>query len=56
MGPGHIVLDGDPPSPQRKLEQQPPLSQFTDAGNPKPRPMSIVAKRLDGSGCYLVRR
>ena len=34
LGPGHIVLDGDP----------------------APLPMSIVAKRLDGSRCHLVRR
>ena len=43
--------------PLRKWAQQPtPLSQFTDAGflRPyKPRPMSIVAKRLDRSGCHL---
>jgi len=31
LGPGHIVLDGDPAPPQ-KGAQQPPLSQLTDAG------------------------
>ena len=42
----HIVLDGDsapPPSPKRAQ----PLPNF--------RPMSIVAKRLHGSRCHLVR-
>jgi len=38
LGPGHIVLDRDPaPQPQR------------GDGGPNIRPMSIVAKRLDGS-------
>jgi len=35
LGPGDIVLDGDP-APARKLAQQPP---------PTYRPVSIVAKR-----------
>ena len=35
LGPGHIVLDGDPMGTQRPPQQ--PLSTF--------RPMSIVAKR-----------
>jgi len=35
LGPGHIVLDGDPARPLRKGEQQPPSF----------RTMSIVAKR-----------
>jgi len=35
LGPGHVVLDGDP-APPRKGAQQPPTF----------RPMSIVAKRL----------
>jgi len=36
LGPGHIVLDGDPaPLPQKKA-------------GPNIRPISIVAKRLDG--------
>ena len=39
LGPGHIVLDGDPaPPPQRGTA-------------PNFRPMSVVAKRLDGSRC-----
>jgi len=37
LGPGHIVLDGDPAPPQKGA--QPPIFW----------PMSIVAKRLDGS-------
>jgi len=41
LGPGHIVLDGDPaPFPQRGTA-------------PNFRPMSVVAKRLDGSRCHL---
>jgi len=41
LGPGHIVLDGDPP--------------LTKNGHtPTFRPMFIVAKRLDGSRCHLV--
>jgi len=39
--PGHIVLDGDP-SPKK------------GHSSPMFRPMSIVAKRLDGSRCHLV--
>jgi len=56
LGPDHIVLDRDR-SPPRKGAQQPLLSRFTDAGKAcrgmrpyKPRPMSIVAKQLNGSG------
>jgi len=45
LGPGHIVLDGDP-SPLPKKGTEPP--NF--------RPMSIVAKWLDGSRCHLLRR
>jgi len=45
LGLGHIVLNGDPP-PLPKKGAQP--SNF--------RPMSVVAKRLDGSRCHLVRR
>ena len=42
LGPGHIVLDGDPaPPPQR------------DTASPNFRPKFIVAKRLDGCSCYL---
>jgi len=46
LSPGHIVLNGDPAPPPKKRPQQ--LPQF--------RPMYIVAKRLDGSRCQLVRR
>ena len=34
LGPGHIVLDGDPALPQKGAQQPPTF-----------RPMSIVAKR-----------
>ena len=45
LGPGHIVLDGDPaPLPKKGAE----LPNF--------RPVFIVAKRLDGSRCHLVLR
>jgi len=44
LGPGHIVLDGDPsPSPKGGTA-------------PNFRPMSTVRKRLDGSRCHLVWR
>ena len=43
LGPGHIVLDGDPP-----LRHQ----RGTDCNF---RPTSVVAKRLDGSRYHLVR-
>jgi len=39
LGPGDIMLDGDP-SPSRKAAQQPPPLM----------PMSVVARRLDGPG------
>ena len=42
VGPGDIVLDGDPAPPKRGI------GAF--------RPMSIAAKRLDGSRCHLVQR
>jgi len=45
LGPGHIVLDRDP-APLHKKGTEPP--NF--------RPMSIVAKWLDGSRCHLLRR
>jgi len=45
LGPGHAVLDWDPaPAPQK------------GGTDPQFWPMSIVAKRLDGSRCHLVRR
>jgi len=42
LDPGHIVLDGDPAPPPQKVY------------GPNSRPMSVVAKRLDGSRCHLV--
>jgi len=45
LGLGHIVLDGDPAPPPKKGAQPPNF-----------RPMSVVAKRLDGSRCHLARR
>ena len=36
--------------PPQKGAQQPPLSQFMDLCPYKPRSISVVAKRLDGSG------
>jgi len=44
LGPGHIVLDGDPDSPPK--------------GGTAPNfwPMSIMAKRLHGSRCHLIER
>ena len=44
FGPGDIVLDGDPAL----------LTRGTAA--PAYRPMTVLAKRLDGSRCHLVRR
>ena len=38
LGPGHIVLDGDPAPPPKKGDTAPDF-----------RPMSVVPKRLDGS-------
>jgi len=47
LGPGHIVLNGNShPSPRLQKEHTP--ANF--------RPMSVVAKWLDGSRCHLVRR
>jgi len=43
FGPGDSVLDRDP-------------AALKGAQPPNFRPMSIVAKRLDGSRCHLVRR
>jgi len=45
LDPGHIVVDGDP-APLCKKGAESPLNF---------RPISIVAKRLDGSRCHLVR-
>ena len=43
LGPGDIVLDGDPAPP--KKEHSPTFWL-----------MSVVAKGLDGSRCHLIRR
>ena len=46
LGPGDFVLDGDPaPLPKKGAKTSPKFSA-----------MFIVAKRLDGSRRYLVRR
>jgi len=45
LGPGDFVFDGDPCSSFPRKKAQPP---------PHFWPMSIVAKRLDGSRCHLV--
>jgi len=45
LGPGDIVLDGNSAAIPQKGHSPPNF-----------RPMSIVAKRLDGSRCHLVRR
>ena len=46
FGPADIVLDGDLAPPPQKGTQQPPTF----------RPMSIVAKRLDGPRFHLIWR
>jgi len=45
LGPGHIVLDADPAPPPPKGHSRPNF-----------RPISIVAKRLDGLRCHGVCR
>jgi len=45
LGPGHIVLDGDPAPPPPKGQSPPNF-----------RPISVVAKWLDGSRCHLICR
>ena len=44
LSTGHIVLDGNQAPPKR------------DTADPTFRPMSVVANRLDGSGCHFIRR
>jgi len=44
LGPGHIVFDGDPGAPPQR------------GTAPNFRPISVVAKLLDGSRCHLVGR
>jgi len=46
LSPCHIVLDGDPALPSPKGHSP----------SPNFRPMSVVAKCLDGSSCHLVGR
>jgi len=48
LRPDHIVLDGDPAPP-------PPKKKQGGRSSPSIRPMSIVAKRLDGSRCHLLQ-
>jgi len=50
IDPGDFALHGDPvpPLPQKKGGAQLASLQFS--------PMSVVAKRLDGSRCHFVRR
>jgi len=45
LGPGDFVFDGNPSPPQKRAQTPPNFW-----------PMSIVAKRLDGSRCHLVQR
>ena len=45
LGPGHIVLDGDPAHPPPKGGRAPNFWL-----------MSTVATQLDGSGCHSARR
>jgi len=51
LGSGHVVLNGDPSSPSG-----PSSPSEKGAQSPTFRPMSIVAKWLDGSRCHLVWR
>jgi len=46
LDPGDSVFDGDPATPREMGTPTPP----------KFWPMSVVAKRLDGSRCHLVQR
>jgi len=44
LGPGHIVLDGDPAPPPKGAQP------------PNFRPISVAAKWLHRSRCHLIRR
>jgi len=55
LGPGNIVLDRDPAASAKKGQSRSPKKEGT-APPPTFRPISIVAKWLDGSGYHLVRR
>ena len=50
LGPGHIALDGDPAHPLPKRHSP------TPSHTQKIRPMSVLAKCLNGSRCHLVVR
>ena len=60
LGPGNSVLDVDPTTPKERAQQPPPTFEiygrrlYLDLYWCNPRPMSIVAKLLDGSRCHLV--
>jgi len=54
FGPGHIVLDGDPASLHVKGHNTPP--HFSGFRTQTKRRMSVVAKRLDGSGQHLAQK
>jgi len=61
IGPGHTVLDGDPGPPIERGTAAPTFEIYRRrlrlCLHPyNPPSMSIVAKRLDGSRCSLVRR
>jgi len=50
LGPGHIVVDGDPaPSMERGTAAPPTFKIYVCLRPYNPWPMSIVAKQLDGS-------
>jgi len=55
---GQTVLDGNPAASTVGAQQHRFRSLRPEAlpASVLPRPMSFVAKRLDGSGCHLVRR
>ena len=61
LGPGHIVLHGDPCSPLKRGTAAPQFSAHVPWNPPIPkgyipnfRPMSVVTKRLNISRCHLV--
>jgi len=59
LGPGHIMSDGDPASPP-KMGTAPQFSTHVHCDKKRGTPplfgTSAVAKQLDESRCYLVRR
>ena len=64
LGPGHFVLDGNSAPHGKGHSSRPHFRNLRAQAKGRrlclhpynPRPMSIVAKRLDGSRCHLVRR